>query len=97
MTWNAQVALTVALFALGACAFVLAVRQERLMHRHRQPGVSYGAATMRVDGGWRRDDLFTAEGLAHQRRASRFGLIGAASWILALLSWVILGWGQRAI
>ncbi|HMC54251.1 MAG TPA: hypothetical protein VKH19_03700 [Gemmatimonadaceae bacterium] len=54
------------------------------MHRHRRPGVTYAQATFRRDGGWRRTDLFSAEGLAHQRRASTFGVTGAALWLLAL-------------
>lgn len=74
-----------ALFAAGLVLLVLAVRQERLMQRHRQPGVSYRAVTFRRDGGWRRSDLFTPEGLAHQRRASGFGAAGAACWVVSLL------------
>jgi hypothetical protein len=87
-----QVMLASALFILGLGAFGMAVRQERLMHRFRQPGTSYREATLRVDGGWRRSELFTPEGLAHQRRASGFGLAGAALWIAALGVWIGLGW-----
>jgi hypothetical protein len=58
------------------------------MQRHRQPGVSYRDATLRKDGGWQRADLFTAEGLALQRRAARFGWLGAALWLLAVGAWV---------
>ena len=67
----------------------LAIYNERRMHRHRQPGVTYSQATYRRDGGWRRADLFTAEGLAHQHKASRFGVTGAALWILALATYII--------
>jgi hypothetical protein len=77
-----SVALVVA--SLGTAAMLVAIYHERRMHRHRQPGVTYGQATFRRDGGWRRTDLFTSEGLAHQRRASRFGVTGAALWLLAL-------------
>ena len=70
----------------GAVSMLVAVYHERRMHRHRQPGVTYGAATFRRDGGWRRADLFTAQGLAHQRRASTFGVLGAILWLLSLAS-----------
>ena len=65
------------------------------MHRHRQPGVTYSQATYRRDGGWRRTDLFTPDGLAYQRQASRYGVIGAALWILALLAYIITAFLQR--
>lgn len=68
----------------------IAVLNERRMHRHRQPGVTYAQATFRRDGGWRRIDLFTEEGLRYQRQASRYGVAGAALWILALLVAMIL-------
>jgi hypothetical protein len=77
-------------FAGVACA-VLAVRHERRMHRHRRPGVTYAAATLRRDGGWRRTDLFTDEGLRHQARAARFGMAAATAWALALVALVVLG------
>lgn len=67
----------------------VAVLNERRMHRHRQPGVTYAQATYRRDGGWRRTDLFTPEGLAFQRRASKYGVLGAALWILALLTYIM--------
>jgi len=54
------------------------------MQRHRQPGVSYAQVTWRRDGGWRRADLFTPEGLAHQKLASRYGLMGVLLWLAAL-------------
>lgn len=60
------------------------------MQRHRQPGVTYAAVTWRRDGGWRRADLFTPEGLRHQARASRFGVAAAALWVLALAALVVL-------
>ena len=74
----------------GTVCASLAVRNERRMQRHRQPGVSYAAVTLRRDGGWRRADLFTAQGLEYQTRASRFGLAGSVLWGLALLAWVLL-------
>ena len=83
------------LFLAGSIAMALAVRQERLMQRHRQPGVSYRDVTLRRDGGWRRGDLFTPAGLHHQRHASRFGLIGAVLWVAALLALAIPGWFGR--
>jgi hypothetical protein len=67
----------------------VAVFNERRMHRHRQPGVSYAQATFRKDGGWRRTDLFTPVGLQYQRRASRYGVVGALLWILALVLSII--------
>ena len=69
---------------IGCVSMGVAVVEERRMQRHRQPGVSYARVTLRRDGGWRRADLFGPEGLAHQRRASRYGVIGALLWILAL-------------
>jgi len=78
----------------GTVCASLAVRNERRMQRHRQPGVGYAAVTFRRDGGWRRADLFTPQGLEYQALASRFGLAGAALWGLALLAWVLLG-GMR--
>ena len=66
-----------------ACA-VYAVVCERRMHRHRQPDVNYWEATLRRDGGWRREDLFTPDGLRHQRKASLFGISAAAGALLAL-------------
>jgi hypothetical protein len=67
-----------------------AVVNERRMQRHRQPGVDYGQVTWRRDGGWRRADLFTETGLAYQREASRYGVVGAALLIVALLSMLAL-------
>lgn len=75
-----------ALFALGGMSMVAAIVFERLMHRHRQPGVTYARATFRRDGGWRRDDLFLPQGLAYQRKASTFGVTGALIWVLALVA-----------
>ena len=83
-----QIALTTTLATLGLAAFVIAIRHERLMQRQRQPGVSYREVTFRRDGGWRHTDLFTAEGLVHQRRASTFGILGALLWIAALGAWI---------
>ena len=61
------------------------------MQAHRNPDVSYRTATLRRDGGWRRDDLFSLEGLVHQRRASRWGITGALLLVAALFAWVGLG------
>ena len=71
-------------------SMVTAVVYERLMHRHRQPGVTYTQATLRRDGGWRRTDLFTAAGLHFQRRASTFGVTGALLWVTGLLAWALV-------
>jgi hypothetical protein len=81
---------------LSAVSFAAAVMHERRMQRHRQPGVSYRDVTLRRDGGWRRDDLFTAEGLAHQSKASRFGLLGVVLALAALLAWVALAFLSAA-
>jgi hypothetical protein len=59
------------------------------MHRYRRPGVTYAQATFRRDGGWRRDDLFDAEGLSHQRQAARYAVLAALLWILALIATII--------
>lgn len=77
-----------ALAALGLAFVARAVWCERRMQRHRLPGVGYWAATLRRDGGWRRADLFDAEGLRLQRRASGAALRGVALWALAGAVWV---------
>ena len=76
--------------AAGTFCAGLAVFNERRMHRHRQPGVTYLAATLRRDGGWRRADLFTPEGLRYQARASGFGIVAVTCWILALAALILL-------
>ena len=79
-------------FALaGVVSAAIAIRHERRMHRHRQTGVSYGAATLRRDGGWRRKDLFTDDGLRAQSQAARFGILAGVLWLLALIVFVALG------
>ncbi|HEY0997706.1 MAG TPA: hypothetical protein VGD77_17075 [Gemmatimonadaceae bacterium] len=88
---NSQLLASVPLAAAGVMLLVTAVACERRMHRHRQPGVSYADATLRLDGGWRRPDLFTAEGLRLQRRASRCGVTGAGLLLASLALWVVLG------
>jgi hypothetical protein len=78
------------LVAGGVIALVWAVLNERRMQRHRRPGVSYAQVTLRRDGGWRRQDLFTDEGLRYQRQASRWGVSGALMLVMALiLAWVL--------
>jgi hypothetical protein len=88
-------AIVPALLAIaGLLSLVAAVVFERRMQRNRQPGVSYRDVTLRKDGGWRRADLFTLEGLALQRRAAHFGWLGAALWLIALGVWVVLRIGD---
>jgi hypothetical protein len=77
--------------AAGTASALAAVWCERQMHRHRRPGVTYLAATLRRDGGWRRDDLFAPEGLVWQRRAARLGMSAAALWLGGLGAWVAAG------
>ena len=85
-----------AVLAVAGCAAqVYAIAYERRMQGYRLPGVSYWAATLRWDGGWRRGDLFAPEGLALQRRASGMALRGVILWALAALSWALIrkfGW-----
>lgn len=85
-----QLVITCILAAAGVASAALAIRCERRMQRHRQPGLGYAAVTLRRDGGWRRADLFTPEGLRYQRQASRFGVSAAGLWLLALAAWVAL-------
>jgi len=85
-----RITLPLTLATAGTISIIAAVFNERRMHRHRQPGVSYAQATFRRDGGWRRADLFTREGLGYQRLASTFGVLGAALWVLALIVFVVL-------
>ena len=87
---NAQIICSAGLGLAGVVAATLAVRSERRMQRHRQPGVGYAAVTLRRDGGWRRADLFSAEGLRHQAQAARFGFAALVCWVLALVVWVVL-------
>lgn len=70
----------------GTILMGVAVYNERRMQRHRQQGVTYAQATFRRDGGWRRAELFTPEGLRHQRLASGFGVPGALLWVAALVA-----------
>jgi len=76
---------------LAVASFGIAIGFERRMQRHRQPGVTYADVTLRRDGAWRRADLFTPEGLALQKQASRFGLLGALFAMAALIVWVAFG------
>jgi hypothetical protein len=85
-----QLLVSLLLAVLGVACLVLAVVQERRMHRHRQPGVSYADATLRRDGGWRRSDLFTPAGLSHQRRASAYGVAGSVLLLASLVAWAVL-------
>jgi hypothetical protein len=82
---------TVAL-VLGAAGLIMigvAVWHERMMQKHRQPGVTYAQVTWRRDGGWRRDDLFTPIGLTYQRRASAFGFPGLVLVVVAIVWWAV--------
>ena len=80
-----------ALAGAGVVCLVVAIIRERRMHRHRQPGVTYREATFRRDGGWRRAELFTEQGLEHQRHASLWGVSGAVLLVAALVAWMSLG------
>jgi hypothetical protein len=91
-----QLAVTWALATLSAGSFGVAIYHERRMQRHRQPGVGYREVTLRRDGGWRRTDLFTPAGLAHQRQASRFGLLGIVLALASLIAWVALAFLSAA-
>ena len=73
----------------GTISAAYAVVCERRMQRHRKPGVTYWQATLRRDGGWRRADLFSTDGLRIQRSASKYGIIAAALWLGALLIWIV--------
>jgi hypothetical protein len=77
--------------AAGTLLMGIAIYHERRMQRHRQPGVTYAQVTLRRDGGWRRADLFTEEGLRYQRLASGFGVPAALLWVLAVAAWSA-GW-----
>lgn len=86
-----QLIVAVGFGVAGVAALTMAVVHERRMQAHRRDGVSYKAATLRRDGGWRREDLFAAEGLVHQRQASRFGVAGAVLLIAGVIAWMVLG------
>ena len=75
----------IAVGSLGLCMLAAGIWNERMMQRHRQPGVSYADVTLRRDGAWRRADLFTETGLKHQRQASRWGFPGLALIVVAVL------------
>ena len=89
-------ALVAGVLAIAGLAFAIrAIVAERRMQRHRRPGVSYWAATLRRDGGWQQADLFGEAGLVEQRRAARAGATAAARWVLALATMVLgaaAGW-----
>ena len=89
-------ALVAGVLAIAGLAFAIrAIVAERRMQRHRRPGVSYWAATLRRDGGWQQADLFSDEGLVEQRRAARAGVTAAVLWVLALATMVLgaaMGW-----
>lgn len=87
---NVQLVVAAALGAAGTFSAGLAVFNERRMHQHRQPGVTYLAATLRRDGGWRRAELFTPEGLRYQARASGFGIVAVGCWVLSLAALTLL-------
>ena len=86
---STQLVVSATLAALGVMALGIAVACERAMQRHRQPGVTYRQVTLRKDGGWRRDDLFTDTGLRYQRRASTYGVAGAVLLLASLLAYVL--------
>ena len=81
--------LAAALALMGGLLMGIAIYNERRMQRHRQPGVTYAQVTLRKDGGWRRSDLFTEEGLRYQRRASAFGVPAALLWVAAVAAWAL--------
>lgn len=87
---TAQLLITAILGTAGTVSAALAVWNERRMQRHRQPGVTYGAVTLRRDGAWRRSDLFTPEGLGYQALAARYGVAATGLWVLALGAWMLL-------
>lgn len=84
------IGIPIALAVAGSLSLAIAVLNERRMHRHRQPGVSYAQATLRRDGGWRRSELFTSTGLQHQRLAAHYGVTGALLLIVALLASIMV-------
>jgi hypothetical protein len=86
-----QLVVSAMLAVAGVACLVAAVVHERMMQRHRKPGVSYADATVRRDGGWKRNDLFTPAGLGHQRRASAFGVAGALLLLVSVAVWAVLG------
>ena len=88
---TAQLLVSGLLALAGVALLGAAVVAERRMQRHRLPGVTYAQVTLRRDGGWRRADLFSPEGLRHQRRASLCGVTGAALLVASLAAWVALG------
>lgn len=90
MPSNIQLGVGVSLAALGIVLLASAIWNERQMQRHRRPGITYRDVTLRVDGAWRRSDLFTAAGLVCQRRASAFGVAGVVCLLAALLAWMLL-------
>lgn len=87
---TAKVATVAFLAGAGVVSAAIAIFNERMMQRHRQPGVTYAQVTFRRDGGWRRDDLFTPKGLEYQKRASIFGVTAAALWGLALAAALVI-------
>ena len=90
LTVSMRAIVSCALAVAGIVAMLIAVVSERHMQRHRRPGVTYRDVTLRKDGAWRNDALFTAAGLRYQRRASTWGVIGTLCWLGALVAWIVL-------
>ncbi|MBA3673266.1 MAG: hypothetical protein H0W68_14740 [Gemmatimonadaceae bacterium] len=88
---SGQFIVSLSLAAAATTCLLTTVVHERRMQRHRRTGVSWSEATMRCDGGWRRGDLFTDEGLHHQRRAARWGALGTLLLLAALSAWIAAG------
>ena len=84
-----QTTITASLAIGGTLAATVAVVNERRMQRHRLPGVGYADVTLRRDGAWRRNDLFSAEGLAYQRLAAKYGFYAVVLWVLSLAAWIV--------
>jgi hypothetical protein len=81
--------LGLATLVLGTLSLAVAVINERRMQSHRRPGVGYADVTFRLDGGWRKRDLFTDEGLAFQRRAAKWGFVGVIFIVMTAVFWTI--------
>jgi hypothetical protein len=91
-----QLLISGAFATAAAVCLGIAIYHERRMQRHRQPGVSYRDVTLRRDGAWRRADLFTPDGLAHQRKAARYGVLGVLFALASLVAWVTLAYWSAA-
>ena len=95
---NVQLAVSASLAGLGIALLGSAIWNERQMQHHRRPGITYRDVTLRLDGAWRRSELFTAAGGAAIYLGSRgFQARGIVLWHRTGGETRITGWTGRVL